>query len=134
MGGRESPEVSARRAREYYWKNRDEVLLRYRAHRIATIDKQLWKGAKRRARDLGLPFEIEIFDVVVPEFCPVLGVRLEVGLGKVQWNSPTLDRIRPELGYVRGNIMVISFRANTLKGDASPEELMKVATFYRDLI
>jgi hypothetical protein len=44
-----------------------------------------------------------------------------------------LDRLIPELGYVKGNIAVVSTRANTLKRDATPEELMKVARFYEKI-
>lgn len=48
-------------------------------------------------------------------------------------NSPSLDRIRNELGYVRGNVIVISNRANRLKSDASIEELRDIASFYATL-
>jgi hypothetical protein len=46
--------------------------------------------------------------------------------------SPSLDRIKPELGYVPGNIQVISARANVMKNDATPEELLAFANWvYR---
>ena len=42
-------------------------------------------------------------------------------------NSPTLDKFYPSNGYVKGNIQIISWRANSLKKDGSPEEWIKIA-------
>ena len=58
--------------------------------------------------------------------CPVLGIPLVIGEGACSDNSPSIDRIIPELGYVKGNIKVISRRANRIKNDATPDELFKV--------
>lgn len=46
---------------------------------------------------------------------------------------PTLDRIIPNKGYVKGNIQIISQRANVIKNDASAEEIMKVAKYMEEL-
>jgi hypothetical protein len=90
-------------------------------------------GARSRAKENNLPFTISESDVIVPTYCPVLGVELTVGDGKCGPQSPTIDRIKPELGYIPGNIIVISFRANTIKSDATIQELEKVVNFYRAL-
>jgi hypothetical protein len=82
-----------------------------------------------------VPFTISREDIVIPTHCPVLGLPLFTMKG-VQGggdNSPTLDRIRPALGYVKGNIIVISGRANRLKSDASIKELRDIASFYATL-
>lgn len=87
-------------------------------------EKELLANARRRARLLGLPFDLRLSDIVIPDRCPLLGTELSPAVGKVdRASSPTLDRIRPELGYVHGNVWVISYRANTIKNDASIEEL-----------
>jgi hypothetical protein len=65
---------------------------------------------------------------VVPDKCPILGIELfisEKGVGRTD-NSPSLDRIIPSLGYVKGNIAVISQRANRIKNDATLEEITKL--------
>ena len=82
----------------------------------------LWHGAKFRASKKGVPFNIEISDIIIPNVCPVLNLPLVFGKGKTCAGSPTLDRIEPFLGYVKGNIRVISHRANTLLSDSTLEE------------
>lgn len=63
---------------------------------------------------------------MIPETCPVLGIPLTIG-GKRSPSSPSLDRIDPALGYVPGNIRVISDRANRLKGARSLHALLRLA-------
>jgi hypothetical protein len=87
------------------------------------------RSAKHRAKRQGLPFDLEKSDLVIPEFCPVLGMPLvcNAGSGAAKQNSPSLDKIVPELGYVKGNIQIISYLANVMKHDATPEQLIMFA-------
>lgn len=88
----------------------------------------MWRAAKLRARKLGVPFKIKHFsDLVIPDVCPILGIPLKFNTGFVKGDSPSLDRIIPDKGYVPGNIQIISQRANTMKNDASIQELQKFA-------
>lgn len=88
----------------------------------------LLEGARRRAARKGITFAIDISDIVVPERCPVLGMEMQRHAGKAAPNSFSLDRVDPAQGYVKGNVAVISMRANALKSDASPEELAAILT------
>jgi hypothetical protein len=97
-----------------------------------TSEHAMWKSAHRRAKTFSLPFDIHVTDITIPEFCPLLEIRLECGTGKAHANSPTLDRIIPALGYVKGNIQVISRRANAIKNDATLEELERVVSNWRN--
>jgi hypothetical protein len=85
--------------------------------------------ARKRAKQKGLPFNIDVTDIVVPEFCPILGLRLERGKGTVLPCSPTLDRIVQNMGYIKGNVHVITYRANSMKNDASPAEIIMFANW-----
>lgn len=85
--------------------------------------------AKQRAKRRGLPFTLVREDIVIPERCPVLGLLLERGQRKLKDASPTLDRLDPCKGYVPGNIAVISWRANKVRGDATREELRRVLRY-----
>lgn len=87
----------------------------------------MWHHCKRRAKSKGIPFDISVTDVVIPDTCPLLGIPIVRDLGYVSHNTPSIDRIKPELGYVLGNIIVISHRANRIKNDASPEEILLVS-------
>ena len=92
-------------------------------------EKMMLRSARHRAKKKGLDFNIELSDIVIPEYCPVLGLKLEAagGSGGAKRNSPSLDRIVPELGYIKGNVQVISNAANLLKGDSTPEEMLLFA-------
>lgn len=82
------------------------------------------------AKKRGLPFDLSTDDFEIPDICPVLGMPLVRSNGARTDASPSLDRIIPALGYVRGNVIVVSWRANLLKRDASVEEMQKLAAFY----
>ena len=72
-------------------------------------------------------FNITIEDINIPEKCPVLGIPLVLhkGEGKgPKYDSPSVDRIDSNLGYVKGNVRVISWRANTLKSNANYTEIL----------
>lgn len=89
-----------------------------------TQEYGLWKVAQRRAHKRGIIFNITHEDINIPKVCPLLGIPLYRSKGRLfHDNSPSLDRIIPELGYVKGNIQVISFRANRIKCNASLEEI-----------
>ena len=90
---------------------------------LAHPERGLHRAAKHRAKQRGIPFDIEYSDIIIPATCPLLGVPLIRGVLKLGPNSPTLDRKIPSLGYVKGNVWVISHRANVIKNDATLEEL-----------
>jgi hypothetical protein len=91
------------------------------------------KAAKERAAKAGVPFNLVDEDILIPSFCPALGVRLKRALGSTGPGeaSPTLDRIIPGRGYVPGNVVVVSNKANRAKSNLTVEELVAVANFYR---
>lgn len=96
--------------------------------------KILLRAAGQRAKKHGYLFDIEESDVVIPEFCPVLGIRLVKHTGGRPGHfpdSPSLDRVVPEKGYTKGNVRVISARANFIKHNASLQELERVVEDLR---
>lgn len=101
---------------EFYWLNR---MLR---------DKGFSKQERR-----------ELLETVnLPEFCPMLGLKLNYdGVDTQRWgrtdNSPSIDRINSTQEYTKDNIQVISWRANRIKNDSTPEELMRIAQYMQEL-
>lgn len=92
--------------------------------------RNLIKWAKHRAKKKGIPFDLTVDDIEIPSHCPVLSTELVLGTDKPGDASPSLDRIDPKKGYVRGNVQVVSYRANRLKADASLMELLQVYAHY----
>lgn len=97
----------------------------------ATWAAEVLRAARGRARRLGLEFDIAADDVETPEVCPVLGVPLVYDALEPRAQRPSLDRTDNAKGYVRGNVRVISFRANQIKNDATSAELEKVLAYVK---
>jgi len=86
---------------------------------------QLWlNSAKSRAKAKGLEFDIVLDDIDFPRYCPLLGIKLDYNAkGAANKKSPSLDRIDNTKGYTKDNVWVISYKANTMKNNASLKEL-----------
>jgi len=84
--------------------------------------------AKTRAKKKGIPFTIEVSDVVIPKLCPMLNIPLFQANGVLHDNSPTLDRREGSKGYVKGNIRVISYKANRAKNNLTLDEMKLMVT------
>jgi hypothetical protein len=91
----------------------------------------MYRRARQRATSSGLEFNLEKSDVIIPEFCPILGLRLEVHKGSPGGRpaSPALDRKDPTKGYTKENIWVVSHLANMMKSNASKDQLKLFASW-----
>lgn len=117
-------EKTSKKRAELYSENPLEVLQKQKQWKLDNLEKYLVQGAKQRAKKYDIPFDITYRDIVIPEYCPYLGIKL---VPFSDWSSPSLDKIVPELGYVKGNIQVISTKANTMKNNATQDELIRFA-------
>lgn len=114
--------------------NKTRINREHKAWRSAHREYVLLKAARVRAKRLKVPFTISTDDIVIPELCPVLGFPLVVAEGGApRFNSPSLDRIVPEKGYVPGNIAVISHKANSMKNNATLQEHRKLVAWLESL-
>jgi hypothetical protein len=100
---------------------------------------RFFQEAKSRAQNKNVPFNITLkyLREVAGDHCPVFGHkfvwgRSKLGKGKTTGDSPSLDRIVPELGYVPGNVVFISHNANRIKNDATEKELYAVADWLHE--
>ena len=128
----EDPERFRSMSRVYRKRDPKKFAERTKAWIKKVPGRYLWYNAKARAKRFGLPFDLTLEDVAIPEFCPVLGIPLELsvkGRRGFHPNSPSIDRVVPEKGYVRGNVCVISNRANWIKRDATASELYAIAAY-----
>lgn len=92
-------------------------------------------NAKKRDRKTGVPveFTIERADLVWPTHCPILGLELDWYADTRQENSPSFDRVDSSKGYVKGNVQIISWRANRIKNDGSADEHRAIADWLDKL-
>lgn len=102
-----------------------------RDSRLRNFVHAMWKAAKSRAEKKGLEFNIEESDIIIPEVCPLLEIPIEFGTKEHYDSSPSLDRIDNTKGYIKGNIWVISKKANTMKSSATLDELH---TFCKNIL
>lgn len=117
--------------KNYFRKLRIQVDPEYRAYineqkRKSTYNNHesiLLNHAKRRAFEKGFEFNLTLDDIIIPKICPILEVPLILGTKGDYMYTPSIDRIDNSKGYIKGNIQIISMKANTMKNAATPEEL-----------
>lgn len=98
-----------------------------------SLELKMWRRAKNRASKSKLDFDIEVTDIVIPEYCPILNIKLKEHIGRPggEKHSPALDRIDNSKGYIKGNIMVLSHLANMMKSNATNKELITFANWIK---
>lgn len=105
----------------YYQKTRERRIKQISAN----FERQIFNLAYARSRQYGVPFTITLDDIVIPEYCPYLNIKLTRIHGKKRvLSNASLDKIIPEKGYVKGNVQVISLLANMMKSSASIDQLL----------
>ena len=107
-----------------------------RKYRMSRPFYNILNNARKRARVRDIPFNLteEYLESIWTGVCPVFQTRLDLpnhGGTAVSPTKPSLDRLVPDKGYVPGNVIWISFKANTIKSDATSEEVQAVATWLQ---
>ena len=138
---RENPEYYEIRKeydRRYYHTHKKEcherTSIRRRKFRETHPERYIWMHIRNKCRKKNIPFNFEVSDIIIPKYCPILGIELKMGNLANQDNAASVDRAIPALGYVKGNVSIMSKRANTIKNDGTAEEHEKIAAFIRKMI
>ena len=122
------PEKVRKQRKDYRASHQDYFREKQKQHVAENPEKYVVYEARKRARKFDLECTITPQDIVIPEFCPILGLKLERGkVDKNRDNTPSLDRIVPESGYVPGNIAIMSYRANRIKNNGTADEHRRIA-------
>lgn len=123
------------RQQRHYQNNKEYYRSKRRLYKVNNYEFSIFCKLRSRAKKNGIAFNLTPDDIIIPEYCPVLGIKIERNHGHSGYfdNSPSVDRIKPELGYTKGNIRVISNRANLLKNNATVEELELILQDLRRL-
>ena len=124
-------------SRKYYEKNKEVVSERQSKYKKKNKEVGLCSASKVRAKQKNLPFNLtsKYIKEIWPEDnkCPALGIDLKKGedSGTGRRHSPSLDRIIPELGYMKGNVQIVSLLANQIMSDATPDQVIMVGEHFK---
>lgn len=96
--------------------------------------KKMYLQSKNRSKRKDIEFNLSIEDIVIPKKCPLLEIEFIPGTQDYYEQTHSLDRIDPKKGYIKGNVWVITKKANSMKNSASQKELMLFAfNLYKHL-
>lgn len=108
---------------------REERQSYYRRNHAKEQARNAVRTAKVRADKQGVPFDLTLEDVMVlGDVCALSGLPFEItnSPGHPCPYSPSLDRVKPQLGYVRGNIRLILNALNAMKGAGTDDDMRKI--------
>lgn len=118
-------ELNKDKMQEYqamYWKKERQYRI---DHWSETKIREIGERSKKR----GIPFNLEVSDLLpLPQFCSVFGILLDYKSGTNRRSWASVDRIKPKLGYVKGNIRIISLAANMAKFDGDGDVIESYLT------
>lgn len=138
--GKRTPSGLTRKEYMKRWRSENKEYLRnyareyYPDYSKRNEEKLILGRVKSQAKIKKVPFNLKLEDIVIPECCPVLGMKLERNFGGRgnSPSSPSVDRIVPSKGYVVGNIIIMSQQANVMKNNATLEELERFADWVKN--
>lgn len=93
------------------------------------VKREKYRGKKANAERLGIEFSIDFGEIDWPTTCPILGIELNYFSEGISENSVSFDRLDPNRGYVSGNVVVLSWRANRIKNNGTAEEHRMIADY-----
>ncbi len=94
----------------------------------------IFRNKKYDAKRKNIHFSLRFEDVVFPTHCPILGIELDYGKKKtIKMNSPSFERLDSNIGYVKSNVIIISYKANSMKRNCNLKEIKQIASFYENL-
>lgn len=123
---RATRERDKRRDNPAYAASQRETARQWRSNNLT---RTMHNSAKNNSVARGLEFSIEISDITVPETCPVYGFLLDTRSGKRNDRSASLDRVNNDKGYIPGNVVVISWKANRDKRSLSYSQVLSLASY-----
>jgi hypothetical protein len=127
---------------EFYPKKQDKYGVGSRCRKCSKLESLAWMRthlvtalimrARARAKRERVAFDIRTSDILpLPTHCPIFGIPLHYGKCRQDLGAYSLDRVDNCRGYVRGNVAVISSRANRIKNDGTAKEHQQIADWMR---
>jgi hypothetical protein len=100
---------------------------RYEKHRETNRLQALIRGSRQSAKKRGLEHTITKDDLIQVEFCPLTGIKIDWSVSGKHMANPSIDRIDSTKGYVPGNVEIMSCLGNSMKSNATPEQMVHFA-------
>ena len=98
---------------------------------LLNLENYIYRQIKNNAKKRNHEFNLTIDDIIIPEYCPILNVKLNrTHMSNKNRYCPSIDRIDSSKGYIKGNIMIISMKANMMKNDATFDELLNFSKYF----
>jgi len=117
------------KSRQRFAKDKERILSYRKENRKLNFKRTLFLSIRSRCKRSGTEFLIHEVDIVIPEYCPLLGIKLD------PWGDrdalPSVDRIDNTKGYIPGNIWVVSNLANRMKNSSTKIQLI---TFCKNVL
>lgn len=109
---------------------------RNRLHIRSNHLRMLVRTAKRRAKQKQLPFDLtDHVEALIARrdigCCELTGIPFRdteeyLNIQGPQWNSPSLDRVSPELGYVYSNVRIVLHAVNMMFGNWGEDRAIEI--------
>jgi hypothetical protein len=106
------------------WNNKE-----HRKSLIYQTMREKFRKKKANATKTGAEFTVDFGELTFPTHCPILGIELDYFAENRAENTVSFDRIDSNKGYISGNVVVVSWRANRIKNDGTADEHQKIADF-----
>jgi len=127
------PEWSTEYGSAVIKKNREQKYFNKWGHKQSTdlysSQRSKFYAKKANAVRSGYEWNLDFGQIEWPQYCPILGIKLDYFSESRKENSPSFDRRDNSIGYVNGNVLIVSWRANRIKNDGTAEEHRRIADF-----
>ncbi len=119
------------RYKAYYDDPQNNMLVKKKENKKNNLELSILIKLKNRSKENELTFNLTKGDIIIPKFCPILGIELKTTNIRPQDCSPSVDRINNNQGYIKGNIIITSWKANRIKGTADINDMKLIyENFY----
>lgn len=112
-------------------KNKNRIRRRGEKRTERDVIVSILNTARVRAKAQNVSFTLKIDDLTIPSVCPVFNTPL-IWTDNITDDTPSLDRLIPNRGYVKDNVEFISYKANRIKSNANLAEIEAVALWLRN--
>jgi signal recognition particle GTPase len=132
----ENKERINERCKKYNKENKEKLNAQRKKYREEDRGRHMAQQIRYRANEKNLPYDLDAdyLKSIWPEDnkCPALGLEFSKPGEGLKENSSSLDRLVPELGYVKGNVAIVSMLANQIMSNATPDQVIAVGYFFKN--